>query len=141
MTMRRGLFKYKIIKITVVLTGLMILLFLGLSLTGFDWSADSFPEKLTIAITTILFLLKLICLIFILINKQIGILLLNIFYVLCCFLLILSNSIRFFGEGELNLKTDAILIFIFSILLFVIYKYKITQENYIISDEIGESEN
>ena len=141
MTTRRGLFKYKIINITVLLTSLMILLFLGLSLTGFDWSSDSFPEKLTIAITTVLFLLKLICLIFILINKQIGILLLNIFYVLCCFLLILSNSIRFFGEGELNFKTDVILIFVFSILLCVINKFKITQENYISIDEIGKSDN
>lgn len=141
MTTKKGLFKYKIIKITVVLISLIIFLFLGLSLTGFDWSSDSFPEKLTIIVTTFLFLLKLICLIFILSNKQIGILLLNVFYVICCCLLILSNSIKFFIGNELNFKTDVILIFIFSILLFVINKFKIIQEDSIIIDEIGKSEN
>ncbi|SHH51543.1 hypothetical protein SAMN05421866_3029 [Chryseobacterium oranimense] len=90
-----------------------------------DFSLQSYGDKLTIIVVAILFLLKLISLIFILFKLSKSILLLNIYYISSLSILVVSTAIN-----ELYSAINLFLIFCLSILIFLVNKFKYKKVHY-----------
>lgn len=141
--MKKKVFKYLIVKIFVVLTSSIMLPLLGFGLFDLinkeDFSLQSFPDKLTIIVIAILFLLQLIGFIFILFKFSKSILLLNIYYISCVTILVISTIIHILSNNP-DFGMNLFIIFTLSTLIFLVNKFKYKEVQYENMEFIGQKE-
>lgn len=139
--MEKKIFKYKVVKIIVLLTSLLMLLLLGVGLYDLidrdDVSLQSFTDRLTIIIVSIIFLLKLISLLFVVFKLSGSVLLLNIYYISSLSILVFGTIMNSVLKNEPYSWVNIFIITSLSTLLFLVNRFKYKAIQYQNIDLIG----